>query len=47
MALIRCDFFADSLEQGTSMTVLLPQVTQTRIGGAEQARPRCSTCCTA
>jgi S-formylglutathione hydrolase FrmB len=27
MALIRCDFFSESLELGTSMTVLLPQLT--------------------
>ena len=25
MALIRCDFFAESIDQGTSMTVVLPQ----------------------
>ncbi len=32
MALVRCDFFSDVLELGTSMTVVLPQVTTTRIG---------------
>jgi putative tributyrin esterase len=32
MALIRCDFFSDVLELGTSMTVLLPQQTTAQIG---------------
>jgi len=32
MALLRVDFFSDVLEQGTSMTVLLPQRSRTRIG---------------
>lgn len=32
MALITCDFFSDSLEVGTTMTVVLPQVTEAQIG---------------
>lgn len=32
MALIRCDFYSDVLETGTSMTVVLPQETRTQIG---------------
>jgi S-formylglutathione hydrolase FrmB len=32
MALVRCDFFSDVLEVGTSMTVLLPQVSEEQIG---------------
>src|SRR6266508_1740601 len=32
MALLRVDFFSDVLELGTSMTVLLPQRTSSRIG---------------
>jgi putative tributyrin esterase len=32
MALIRCDFFAESLEVGTAMTVLLPQPAAQQIG---------------
>jgi putative tributyrin esterase len=32
MALIRCDFFAESLQLGTSMTVLLPQPSTEQIG---------------
>jgi S-formylglutathione hydrolase FrmB len=32
MALITCDFYAETLELSTSMTVLLPQRTRTRIG---------------
>ena len=32
MALIRCDFFAESLMLGTSMTVLLPQPAAAQIG---------------
>jgi putative tributyrin esterase len=32
MAVIRCDFFSESLELGTSMTVLLPQAATGRIG---------------
>ncbi|MBL8932703.1 MAG: hypothetical protein JNL54_21465 [Kineosporiaceae bacterium] len=38
MALIRCNFFSEALELGTSMTVLLPQATQARIGTADLAR---------
>jgi putative tributyrin esterase len=32
MALVRCDFFSDVLEVGTSMTVLLPQAGEEQIG---------------
>jgi S-formylglutathione hydrolase FrmB len=32
MALLRCDFFSDVLEVGTSMTVLLPQASEAQIG---------------
>jgi putative tributyrin esterase len=32
MALITCDFFAESLEFGQSMTVVLPQATQAQVG---------------
>jgi S-formylglutathione hydrolase FrmB len=32
MALIRCDFFAESLALGTSMTVLLPQPSAAQVG---------------
>ena len=32
MALLRCDFFSDVLEVGTSMTVLLPQASAEQIG---------------
>ena len=32
MALIHCDFYSDALELSTSMTVILPQETQTQIG---------------
>lgn len=32
MALVRCDYFSDVLEMGTSMTVLLPQATSAQIG---------------
>ncbi|GAA4886873.1 alpha/beta hydrolase [Serinicoccus chungangensis] len=35
MPLIRCDFFSDALELSTSMTVVLPQRVQTRIGTDE------------
>jgi putative tributyrin esterase len=35
MALLRCDFFSDVLEMGTSMTVLLPQASQEQIGVVE------------
>jgi putative tributyrin esterase len=32
MALVRCDFFSEVLEVGTSMTVLLPQVGEAQVG---------------
>jgi putative tributyrin esterase len=32
MALVRCDFFSEVLEVGTSMTVLLPQPSESQIG---------------
>jgi putative tributyrin esterase len=32
VALLRCDFFSDVLELGTSMTVILPQEAETQIG---------------
>jgi S-formylglutathione hydrolase FrmB len=32
MALLRCDFFSEVLEVGTSMTVLLPQASEEQIG---------------
>ncbi len=32
MALVRCDFFSEVLEVGTSMTVLLPQASEEQIG---------------
>jgi putative tributyrin esterase len=32
MALLRCDYFSDVLEVGTSMTVVVPQVTEAQIG---------------
>jgi putative tributyrin esterase len=32
MALVRCDYFSDVLEVGTSMTVLLPQATTAQVG---------------
>lgn len=34
MAVLTCDFFSDTLEVGTSMTVVLPQATETQIGVA-------------
>ena len=37
MALLTCDFFSESLERGTSMTVVLPQPTEDQIGVAEVA----------
>jgi putative tributyrin esterase len=37
MALLTCDFFSESLERGTSMTVVLPQPTEEQIGVAELA----------
>ncbi|MBO4207971.1 alpha/beta hydrolase [Micromonospora echinofusca] len=39
MALIHCDFFAESLGLSTSMTVLLPQQTSTQIGLAGSTVP--------
>ena len=38
MALINCDFFSDVLQVGTSMTVVLPQVTESQIGVEAAAR---------
>jgi len=38
MALIRCDFFSESLELGTSMTVLLPEESAGQIGMAGATR---------
>ncbi|RLV48914.1 esterase family protein [Nocardioides mangrovicus] len=38
MARIRCDFFADSLELSTSMTVLLPQPAEQQIGTSATVR---------
>jgi S-formylglutathione hydrolase FrmB len=32
VALLRCDYFSDVLEVGTSMTVVVPQVTEEQIG---------------
>ena len=41
MALVRCDFFSDVLEVGTSMSVVLPQQTDEQIGvSASAARPQ-------
>lgn len=37
MALIQCDFFSETLELSTSMTVILPQQTRTQIGLAGAA----------
>jgi S-formylglutathione hydrolase FrmB len=39
MALVRCDYFSDVLEMGTSMTVLLPQTTSAQIGVSGSERP--------
>ena len=41
MALIRCDFFSESLALGTSMTVLLPQSSAGQVGvdGAPESGP--------
>ncbi len=39
MALLRCDFFSEALEVGTSMTVLLPQPGDAQIGVAGADRP--------
>jgi len=40
MALLRCDFFSDVLEVGTSMTVLLPQATEEQIGVSTSSTTR-------
>ncbi|HYO38786.1 MAG TPA: alpha/beta hydrolase family protein [Nocardioidaceae bacterium] len=40
MALLRCDFFSDVLEVGTSMTVLLPQDVESQIGVSTSATGR-------
>jgi putative tributyrin esterase len=37
MALLRCDYFSEVLEVGTSMTVLLPQATEQQIGVSSDA----------
>lgn len=39
MALLRCDFFSDSLSLSTSMTVVLPQQTSSQIGMVGTATP--------
>ena len=39
MALITCDFFAETLQVGTSMTVVLPQPTAEQIGVESAAPP--------
>ena len=39
MALVRCDYFSDVLEMGTSMTVLLPQATSAQIGVSGSTSP--------
>ena len=38
MALVDCDFFSESLEVGTSVTVVLPQQTEAQIGVAAAER---------
>lgn len=38
MALVTCDFYSDALQVGTSMSVVLPQATESQIG-VEDARP--------
>ncbi len=38
MALIRCDFFSDVLQLGTSMSVLLPQASEEQIGAETTTR---------
>ena len=45
MALIRCNFFAETLELSTSMTVLLPQPTTAQIGvpGPQAEAPAAAT----
>ena len=40
MALVRCDFFSEVLELGTSMTVLLPQAGEAQIGVATGSTAR-------
>jgi S-formylglutathione hydrolase FrmB len=40
VALLRCDFFSDVLEVGTSMTVLLPQATDEQVGVSSAAARR-------
>lgn len=39
MALIRCDFFSETLQLGTSMTVILPQAGEGQVGTEGVARP--------
>jgi putative tributyrin esterase len=39
MALLRCDFFSESLALSTSMTVILPQRASTQIGMTGRVRP--------
>lgn len=39
MALLRCDIFSDALGLNTSITVILPQQTSTRIGLVGRTRP--------
>jgi putative tributyrin esterase len=41
MALVRCDYFSDVLQMGTSMAVVLPQATEAQIGveAAAAVRP--------
>jgi putative tributyrin esterase len=38
MALVSCDLYSESLEVGTSLTLLLPQSTQTQIGVTDAVR---------
>jgi putative tributyrin esterase len=38
MALLRCDFFSDVLEVGTSMTVVLPQASEEQVGVTASTR---------
>jgi putative tributyrin esterase len=40
MALVRCDFFSEVLEMGTSMTVLLPRTGEAQIGVAAGSTAR-------
>jgi S-formylglutathione hydrolase FrmB len=39
MALVDCDFYSESLEMGASVTVVLPQATETQIGVDAAAGP--------